>query len=131
MKKKEYALYKGENCLAIGSIKEIAKQMGVKENTIKFYMSPVYIKRRSKSKTDNYRTLVCLDDDEDIDIDNLIIENRQLKKQNKKLLNKNKKYIKAINDATCCIRIYNEISKDNSSVQILNDLLQILEKVEK
>ena len=33
---KEYALYKGEECLAIGTIKEIAKKMNVKERTIYF-----------------------------------------------------------------------------------------------
>ncbi len=42
---KEYALYKGENCLAIGTIKEIATQMNVKIKTICFYKTPTYKKR--------------------------------------------------------------------------------------
>lgn len=46
--KKEYALYKGEECLAIGTIKEIAKQMKVKYRTIYFYTMPIY-KRRCKN----------------------------------------------------------------------------------
>lgn len=47
-KNKEYALYKGEKCLAIGTIKEIAEQMNVKYKTIYFYTMPAY-KRRCKS----------------------------------------------------------------------------------
>ena len=47
---KEYALYKGEECLAIGTIKEIAKIMNVKEKTIYFYTTPTYKKRCKASK---------------------------------------------------------------------------------
>lgn len=51
MKKiKEYALYKGEKCIAIGTIQEIAKQTGVKDRTIYFYTMPVYKKRCKNSK---------------------------------------------------------------------------------
>lgn len=46
--KKEYALYKGEKCLAIGSIKEIAEQMKVKVRTIYFYTTKAYKKRSKK-----------------------------------------------------------------------------------
>lgn len=56
---KEYALYKGEECLAIGSIKEIAKQVNVKYRTIYFYTTPAYKKRCKNSK--NRLTMVCLD----------------------------------------------------------------------
>ena len=62
MKKiKEYALYKGDELLAIGTIKEIAKNQGVKERTILFYKMPTYLKRRKKSKKGNYKVLVKLD----------------------------------------------------------------------
>lgn len=47
---REYALYKGENCLAIGTIEEIAKKMNVKYKTIYFYTMPTYKKRCKKSK---------------------------------------------------------------------------------
>lgn len=47
---KEYALYKGEECLAIGTLSEIAKQMNVKEKTIYFYTTPAYKRRCVKSK---------------------------------------------------------------------------------
>ena len=60
-KLKEYALYKGENLLIIGTLKEIAKNQCVKEKTILFYKTPTYLKRRKKSRTGNYKILVCLD----------------------------------------------------------------------
>ena len=55
---KEYALYKGEECLAIGTIKEIAKKMGVKDKTIYFYTTKTYKKRVKKGK--NRRELVFI-----------------------------------------------------------------------
>lgn len=58
MKIKEYALYKGDKCLAIGTIKEIAEQTNVKERTIYFYTTPIYKKRCKKSK--NRRELIKL-----------------------------------------------------------------------
>lgn len=56
--KKEYALYKGDECLAIGTIDEIAKQQGVKKKTILFYHSPWY---KSLDKKGKRRILICLD----------------------------------------------------------------------
>lgn len=56
---KEYALYKGEECLAIGTIEEIAKKMGVKKRTIYFYSMPTYKKRVKAGK--NRRELITLD----------------------------------------------------------------------
>lgn len=42
---KMYALYHGDNILTIGTIKELAKYLGVGERTIKFYSTPTYKKR--------------------------------------------------------------------------------------
>jgi hypothetical protein len=56
---KEYALYKGEKLLAIGTRRELAKKFNVKLNTITFYGTPTYQKR---NKGDNCRVLVCLED---------------------------------------------------------------------
>lgn len=47
---KEYALYKGDELLAMGTAKELAKQFGVKVPTIHFYKSPAYIKRTNDTK---------------------------------------------------------------------------------
>ena len=65
MCRKEYALYRGEECLAIGTIREIAKQQGVHPSTIRFYKSPAYLRRRANSKTGNYKVLICLEEDDD------------------------------------------------------------------
>ena len=56
---KEYALYKGEKCLGIGSIKELAEQFNVQEKTIKFYLTPTYKKRVKKSK--NRKELILIE----------------------------------------------------------------------
>lgn len=59
LKIKEYALYKGEECLAIGTIKEIAEKMKVGYKTIYFYTMPTYKRRCKNSK--KRLTMVCLD----------------------------------------------------------------------
>lgn len=57
----EYALYKGEQMVAIGTVKEIAEERGVKPETIKYYGSGTY-QRRSKSEINNRLQLIKLDD---------------------------------------------------------------------
>ena len=44
---KIYALYKGDDCIATGTAKEIAEQTGVSVKTIHFYSTPSYKKRVS------------------------------------------------------------------------------------
>ena len=48
--KKEYALYKGDTFLCMGTIKEIAKQQGVKEKTVYWWHSPAAQKTAKKNK---------------------------------------------------------------------------------
>lgn len=55
---KIYALYKGEELLATGTLLQIAHKTGVKLRTIKFYKTPTYKKRRANGK--NFRELVEL-----------------------------------------------------------------------
>ena len=55
----EYALYKGDELITIGTIKEIAEEMGVQEHTIRFYQSPSY-KRRGKN---NRKVLIKIEGD--------------------------------------------------------------------
>lgn len=50
MQVKEYALYKGEELLAIGTKREIAEQLGVSVNTVSYYGTPVYARRTNDSK---------------------------------------------------------------------------------
>jgi len=55
----EYALYKGESILTMGTLKEIADEMGVKKDTITYYGTPTYAKR---GKGVNRRILIKLED---------------------------------------------------------------------
>lgn len=48
MKLQEYALYKGEEVLCIGTAKECASKLGLKENTIRWYSNEV-AQERNKS----------------------------------------------------------------------------------
>lgn len=59
---KEYALYKGDKLLIIGTIDEITKNQNVQKKTIYFYHSKAYLKRRKKSHIGNYKTLISLED---------------------------------------------------------------------
>ena len=56
MKKKEYALYKGDTYLFGGTIKELAEYLKVKEHTIRFYTTPCYLKRIDNRK-DRYEVI--------------------------------------------------------------------------
>lgn len=55
----DYALYKGDDLLAIGTMKEIAEQMGVKYRTIMYYKTP----SQSKRTKGNGRILIPLEDE--------------------------------------------------------------------
>lgn len=55
-----YALYKGDLELASGTIKEIAKKMGVNESTIRYYKTGAY-RRKAKGDAFNRRCLIKLD----------------------------------------------------------------------
>jgi len=62
MKKiKEYALYRGDTFLMIGTINEIAEAYNIKPSTVRFYASQVYKKRRENNK--DYLILVEIEDD--------------------------------------------------------------------
>lgn len=49
MQVKEYALYKGEKLLAMGTKREIAEQLGVSPITVGYYGTPVYARRTSEN----------------------------------------------------------------------------------
>lgn len=52
-----YAMYKGDEYLGEGTIEELAEYFKVKPRTIKFYLTPTYLKRGSGEKG-NRRKLV-------------------------------------------------------------------------
>lgn len=47
---KEYALYKGDELLGVGTLKELSKEFGVKIKSLLFYQTPAYRKRTSEKK---------------------------------------------------------------------------------
>ncbi|CDG57942.1 hypothetical protein [Streptococcus thermophilus] len=48
-KVKEYALYKGDELLAMGTKREIAKQLGISVRSVTCYGTPSYAKRTSEN----------------------------------------------------------------------------------
>ena len=62
----EYAMYKGDELLSIGTLREISQELNIKMNTLRFYLSPTYKKRvgdRKNGKFEKQRMLVRLEDD--------------------------------------------------------------------
>lgn len=55
---REYALYKGEDIITMGTLDEIADELGVKRESVAYYRYPIYKKR---TKAGNGRRLVLLD----------------------------------------------------------------------
>ncbi|PKR86117.1 hypothetical protein [Heyndrickxia camelliae] len=55
----EYAVYKGEEIICIGTALECAKHMGIKVKSFRFYLTPSYQRRIEKrNKPRNYITVV-------------------------------------------------------------------------
>lgn len=59
--KGDIAVYKGEEELCMGTIEECAAKLGVKRETITFYMTPTYKERLVNRKNVNSREVVTLD----------------------------------------------------------------------
>lgn len=57
----EYALYKGDTLIAIGTVHEIAEQTGLSVNSIRNYGTPSYRKRNNNSS--HHNILIKLEDD--------------------------------------------------------------------
>lgn len=47
----EYALYSGDEFVMIGTVPELAERMGVKPDTVKWYLTHTARKRREKRNT--------------------------------------------------------------------------------
>lgn len=64
MKRKrwEYAMYKGEECLAIGTSNEICKQMNIKMQTFQYYRTNAYKDRINNRVSRNARIIIKLED---------------------------------------------------------------------
>ncbi len=59
-KSKVYAMYKDDELLGIGTVKELAEILNVKVETIRFYITPTYQKRVDKGK--NRRILIEIEE---------------------------------------------------------------------
>ena len=56
-----YALYKGDEVIAIGTLKELGKLLNVSPRTIFFYSTPTY---RKRNKGGNSYIVIRIDDKE-------------------------------------------------------------------
>ena len=62
-----YAVYKGDQYIMDGTIPEIARARGIKEESVKFFLTPVYKRRndardrKRKNKSPGYITLTMID----------------------------------------------------------------------
>jgi hypothetical protein len=62
--KNEYAVYKGDEFICLGTVKECATYLGVKRSTIKYLLSPAYLKRIEKRK-ESKETLIAIKVDDE------------------------------------------------------------------
>jgi len=59
-RRKEFAIYRGDNLLVIGTEKECADLLGIDIQTLRFYRTPSYEKRIEISKPDDMMYVVDL-----------------------------------------------------------------------
>lgn len=59
---REYAIYKGDEFIMIGTARECAERIGVKPDSIRFYSSPVY---RRRMRENGILALALDDEDEE------------------------------------------------------------------
>lgn len=65
-KPREYAVYKGDELLAIGTKEECATQLGLKPKTIVWMASPAAQRRLAqRGDPDNAMTAIVIEDDDD------------------------------------------------------------------
>lgn len=61
----EYALYKGDNFLDIGTIKELSKRYNISVKTLRWYSTPCYKNKiKNKNNIKSY-VVVRIEDEED------------------------------------------------------------------
>ena len=62
---KEYAIYKGDEFLAIGTAKELAEKFNVRPQTISYWSTPSYQKKGTGER--GRKIAIPLEDDDDDD----------------------------------------------------------------
>lgn len=63
-----YALYRGDELLAVGTVKEIARQLNKAEQTIRHYASPYYQNMTRKYETTLINKLIKIEDDDEDEV---------------------------------------------------------------
>lgn len=61
----EYALYKGDNFLDIGTIKELSKRYDISVKTLRWYSTPCYKNKIKNKKNIKSYVVVRIEDEED------------------------------------------------------------------
>ena len=62
---KEYAVYKGDELLGVGTAEELAEKFGVRPRTIKNWSCPSFQKRGTGERGGNKIAILLEDDDDD------------------------------------------------------------------
>ena len=65
-KRWQYAMYKGEDLLSIGTAKEICNEMNISYKTFQFYRTNHYKKIVKNSRLKNRRIIIRIDKGEDV-----------------------------------------------------------------
>lgn len=66
MKKGEkvYALYKGDTFITLGTLREIADEIGIKYSSVQYFLTNTYRKKiLNRKKPKNYKMLILIEDD--------------------------------------------------------------------
>lgn len=61
--KRQYAMYKGEECLAIGTSKEICQKMNISMKTFQYYRTGAYKERIKNRNSKSYREIIRIDEE--------------------------------------------------------------------
>lgn len=68
-KRWQYAMYKGEELLSVGTSNEICKEMGISIKTFQYYRSKAYKERIKSRKNKAYRIVIKIDDEKDDELE--------------------------------------------------------------
>lgn len=68
-KRWQYAMYKGDKLLSVGTSNEICKEMGISIKTFQHYRTGAYRKRIENRKAKDYRTVIRIDDEIDDELE--------------------------------------------------------------
>ena len=62
---KEYALYKGDKFVDLGTIRKLSVALGIKEASLRYLLYPAYQRRIARRNTKNPMILIEIEEDDD------------------------------------------------------------------